>query len=471
MQPRAMRCCRLTALGESEDGKAVTKLQYAGWLEVTCHMPRWFCHQVIVPDQLQTPHALLDKFDGAFIASRLMDIAFASKSDLRACVVARFVIETRILRNCVFKQLGALLGTLVMGQRAVNIISLAQAYSVSARRASARDLSTITEEEAIAMGYAFHVILLTASTPADALDTFLTRYPFLREVDAFSPWFKPMMEVVTRRLMVSSRMGMGIRVTIGALLSTLDVGSDIYMVVSLFAIDRRFAALGTLSMVLTTLGLQIIVTIVQWKHRGWRKVALEAAIVLTFFKPLVDAYRVASGDPGDPFAPFTPAQELMVCRVCEMACEAIPVSLLQSTTYLLMADDERQVAAIVSILISCLATAFTTASMGYEMDTDPSKRKSLSQFYGWIPSTGRGRIAAILMLVGFHCGVVLGHAFGMALLAATHWMWLVAYLCTELAVYLFVKAVILRDLNWFVRGMGFGLSLVVRVIEKVTNML
>ena len=474
VQPRAMRCCRLTAVAASEDrrssGKAVTKFEYAGWLELNEKvLPEWFRLQVIVPEQLATPHAVLYKFDGSFVASKLMDIALAGDAGMQASLVARFVMENRLLRDCVFRHLGALLGALIKGHAMVNLVSLTRVHSERARKASARDLSTITEGEAVAMGFTFQLLLLTASNPADAVETYFTRYPFLREVDAFCPWFEPMMETMAKRLMISSRMGMSVRVTIGAVLSMLDVGSDMYMVLSLFAVGRRSAAIGTLAMILATVLLQVIVTVVQWKHRGRRKVAFEVGIVLSFFKPLIDAYRVAIGDPGDPFAPWTPAQELMVCRIVEMAAEAIPISLLQTTTYLLMPEEERQLAAMLSILISCMATAFTTAMMAYEMDTDPSKRRSLSSFYGWIPSHGSGRVATLLLLMAFHTGVVLGRVFGMSMLAATNWVWLVAYVCADLGLHVFVKAAVLRDLPYFVRGTGFGISLLVRVIQKVTR--
>jgi hypothetical protein len=406
--PQAMRCCRLTSIGES-GGKSVTKLEYAGWLELRgLTIPDWIRLSVIVPDQLRLPHALLRNFDGAFIGSRLGDIAFGTARQDRAAAVSEFVMETSLLRECVFRYLGALLRALVMAENNVTVVSRLSLYTNASRRASARDLSTITEEEAVAMGFQFQLILFSASTPADALYTFFNRYPFLREFDAFCPWFQPLMEVLAKRLMVTSRIGMSLRVTVGALLGLLDVGSDLYMILSLWSTGHNAAAIGTLVMVMTSILLQIMIVFIQTRHCGWRKVAHEVAIVLSFFKPLIDAYRVTTGDPGDPLAALTPAQELMACRVSEMVGEAIPVSVLQLATYLAMDEDNRQLAALASILLSCMATAFTTACIAYDLDTDSNKRRMNSYFFGWIQPTPSDRATTFVLLTTFHAGVVLG---------------------------------------------------------------
>ena len=464
-QPEATRCCKLTAMADL-DGKSVTKLQYIGWLELKQTLPEWFRLGVVVPDQLRLPHALQELFSGSFIATTMMDVALAAKPDHRAAAVAEYVMENALLRDCVFRHLGALLVTLVKGQRAINAVSLAHHYSATARRASARNLATITEDEAAAMGYQFQLILLTASSPADALDTFMVRYPFLREVDGFCPWFRPMMEVVAKRLMVNSRLGIGLRVAVSALLSLLDVGSDLYMVLSLLDAGRYPAAYGTLGLMSIALVLQLGVVWFQYKHLGRRTVIKEMLFAVMFLKPLVDAYRVAVGESGHALAPLSPTQELMVCRVCEMVGQAIPISILQLSTYLGMAEEERQLAALASILISCMATAFTSACMCYDFDTDPQRRKAHESFYGWVPSGGFGRLTAFALLIAFHAGVVLGKAFGMSLLGVTSWAWLAAVVGIEMFAFLFIKAV-MHDFLYWPPGVGVGVSLLVRVIVKV----
>jgi hypothetical protein len=53
---------------------------------------------------------------------------------------------------------------------------------------------------------------------------------------------------------------------------------------------------------------------------------------------------------------------------------------LQST--ILMAIAEPSVLAIVSLVFSCLAIAYTSTAIAYDFETDPSKRKNNPEFYG-----------------------------------------------------------------------------------------
>jgi hypothetical protein len=55
----------------------------------------------------------------------------------------------------------------------------------------------------------------------------------------------------------------------------------------------------------------------------------------------------------------------------------------------------------------------------------------------------------------------------MSLIAVTNWVWLVAYVCADLMLYLLIKA-LQRDLIYWVPGLGYGISLVQRVMIKVT---
>jgi hypothetical protein len=119
----------------------------------------------------------------------------------------------------------------------------------------------------------------------------------------------------------------------------------------------------------------------QNQHRGWVAVAFEVGIVLCFLKAPVDAYRVASGQkqgPGDPVDPF---MMLTIGKVVEMVGEAIPALILQSA--ILMAIANLSMVTVVSIVFSCLTIAYTSTTIAYDFETDPSRRRNDPEFYGY----------------------------------------------------------------------------------------
>jgi hypothetical protein len=105
-------------------------------------------------------------------------------------------------------------------------------------------------------------------------------------------------------------------------------------------------------------------------------------------KAPVDAYRVASGKRQGEGDPVDPLIMLTVGKVLEMVVEAIPALILQSAILIAIADPST--VAVVSIVFSCLAIAYTSTTIAYDMETDPTKRRKNPEFYGHAlpPSTG-----------------------------------------------------------------------------------
>jgi hypothetical protein len=215
--------------------------------------------------------------------------------------------------------------------------------------------------------------------PAAAVDEFFLAYPSMRTMDTDYRWFRPMVEVLARR-MASTPFGLKMRAGVGAVVSVGDMVSDLLMIVSLFSTGQSKAAYATIVMVGLVMLAQISVAVAQNKHRGWAAVAYEVGIVLCLLKAPVDAYRVASGHKQVEGAPLSPMAELNVCKIIEMVCEAIPQLVLQGT--ILMAIADPSVLAIVSLVFSCLAIAYTSTTIAYDLETNPSKRRSNPEFYG-----------------------------------------------------------------------------------------
>jgi hypothetical protein len=103
--------------------------------------------------------------------------------------------------------------------------------------------------------------------------------------------------------------------------------------------------------------------------------------VLCFLKAPVDAYRVASGHKRQQGDPVDPLNMLAIGKGLEMVVEAIPALILQSAVLMAIADPS--MVAVVSIFFSCLAIAYTSTTIAYDLETDPTKRRNNPEFYGY----------------------------------------------------------------------------------------
>ena len=67
-----------------------------------------------------------------------------------------------------------------------------------------------------------------------------------------------------------------------------------------------------------------------------------------------------------------------------MSCESIFGCILQMFAVLKLLQQGKAVpsAAFVSIVVSALATGFSSATISLDFDTDPAKRKETPSFYG-----------------------------------------------------------------------------------------
>ena len=121
-------------------------------------------------------------------------------------------------------------------------------------------------------------------------------------------------------------------------------------------------------------------------------------------------------------------------------------------------------AAVVSVGLSCVSTAFIASTLVYDFDTDPTRRKHNPEFYGFTPDNKRALVFALLFL--YHSVWSLGKTFSMAVLAQANWLWVVVYLLSDhcgLILYKLVRG----DLIYWVPGLGWPLSILARFIVKV----
>jgi hypothetical protein len=153
---------------------------------------------------------------------------------------------------------------------------------------------------------------------------------------------------------------------------------------------------------------------------------------------------------------------MILCKASEMTFESIPAGLAQAV--FLLDGGDWTTAAVASVVLSCISTAFTVTTMAFDLDTNKVKRQHNPEFYGYVPDTSAGRTFMLLFL--YHGAHALGNTFSMAVLAQTNWVWLVAYLLADhcgLILYKLARG----DLIYWPPAFGVPFSLLARFVAKV----
>ena len=143
-----------------------------------------------------------------------------------------------------------------------------------------------------------HYTQLRELTELEGVDTFM--------VDIFS------------NLLRDSKWGMVLRVSVGAILSMLDAGTDIYTISTYYQSDKlTWQANAMLAMVSINMGVQVLNVLANYQKHPWQTKVKEILICLTFLRPAVDAYRVSTNHE-DKMATVNPLQEMMSNKCVEV---------------------------------------------------------------------------------------------------------------------------------------------------------
>ena len=201
---------------------------------------------------------------------------------------------------------------------------------------------------------------------------------------------------VAKQLLVSSTAGLAKRVTLGALLSIMDMITDLGVIKTYQASGNTSEANSLIAMIGSSLAVQLLVTYTQNHKKSKWVILRECAFVVTFLKPAVDAFRVATGYE-DKDTTFNPLVEMVMGKMTELALESIPGGLLQA--YVFINSPEKTMFLLVSILISTLTTGFASAMISYDMDVSVANRKEVPLFYGYIKDSNTERGITFVLLI------------------------------------------------------------------------
>ncbi|GMH64607.1 hypothetical protein TrST_g10090 [Triparma strigata] len=265
--------------------------------------------------------------------------------------------------------------------------------------------------------------------------------------------------------------GLKLRVTFGALISVTDVTTDVPIVFEYMQDkDSYWAAYFIMACISATMLFQCLISYGQYHKCGKERVLREVLPVMFGFKPMVDAYRVSSGKPGDSRFLTDHYMEMNTNRTVEMFAEAIPAGLIQ--VYMLLNLGNPTGVAMTSFITSALTTAYGSAIMSFDYDTNPFRRLATPNFYGMIPDSTFLRLSFILIMVLNSCATITGRSLAYAMLASIDPMYFLAIFLLDQGLYLGVK--ILRGDGWYWLPLDNGplaviLAGLTRFVNKTVN--
>ena len=100
---------------------------------------------------------------------------------------------------------------------------------------------------------------------------------------------------MANNILRDNKFGMMFRVAVGACLSTVDILSDIFVIVTYYREGLGVQASALLGMITASVFLQLLFALnAQYKQFGWRVKLKEALVTLFFMRPAVDAFRVST---------------------------------------------------------------------------------------------------------------------------------------------------------------------------------
>ena len=172
-------------------------------------------------------------------------------------------------------------------------------------------------------------------------------------------------------------------------MSTLDLYTDIY-VAYMYWVEKRYDFLNmTISMLSTSMLLNAVHVLAQNRKLGLKRVLFELAPTLVGLKPVLDAKRVTSGLKIEEGQLVAPLEDMIVTKLIEMFAESIPGVVIQLAAIVDLG--QATPGAVTSLAVSALSTGFISATISYDLDTDPKNRQTNPDFYGYIPNETKKR--------------------------------------------------------------------------------
>ncbi|GMI30488.1 hypothetical protein TeGR_g8045 [Tetraparma gracilis] len=340
-------------------------------------------------------------------------------------------------------------------------------------KAVSTKLDCLSEAEARRIGKNLPQALRSRKKAEGGVYQWKNQNPSMVELFEKYPWVEEMVLTMGEELLKNAAWGLRFRVITGSGLSMVDLATDINVILVYFGQPGQEGyGWMMLGMVLASMGLQLVLVLVQNGKMGWSKLLREALIVVSGLKPGVDAMRVVSNAEMNEHHVVDAKQELVGTKCAEMFCESIPGCILQVTALIQGGSRDKMGTKVFSIFVSAITTGMSSASISYDFDSDPEKRRKLPTFYGYLPDEGNKRTIMYVCIVINSALLLLLRSIGAALLILADAKIFVAYMAGDHLLYLLLKLVRGDFLYWMpIEGVsGLILSLVMRVgVKTITD--
>ena len=237
------------------------------------------------------------------------------------------------------------------------------ANQVAAATTVMTSLDNMNDQDAVQLGKGLSTIIISNTESPAAIDHWIAQNGCLGELEEKYSWTRKFFIEFAKYNLATSNFGLVARVCVGAVLSVVDLATDIFMTVQFFQTKGQ-EGYGRVNAILIglTLGIQILTNYAQ-NHRKLGVFVRETAVILSGFKPAVDAYRVGAGIEQEQHQTVEPLAEMSVMKTIEVVFEAVPSSVIQIYAYI--TSEKKGFAAAVSIIVSAATTAYASTMITY----------------------------------------------------------------------------------------------------------
>ncbi|GMH93689.1 hypothetical protein TL16_g12697 [Triparma laevis f. inornata] len=327
--------------------------------------------------------------------------------------------------------------------------------------------SNLTLSDCVTLARAFDYLSKTSDSNEDAVGEYLEKFPAMRDMHERNPVLEEALVFMSVRLANDGKKYAAVRLFGGALLSSFDTMTDIYMIWTYYSTgENGFAIASLISLHTNIFGQLLIVYFQNRKHPSNGRLFKEILYTLSFSKPGVDAYRVAIGAEHEVGSIMDPKNEMMLTKGLELFTEAIPGALIQ--TYAFLTGSAQSNAAIFSLVMSIFTASFTATGVSFDKDIDKHSRAHTPDFYGFVPDSAKKKVKVFMSMFLISACQLTAKALACALCAVESSITVAFYLLGEILLF-FAYKLLRRDFNYWlpVYGMtGVVLSTLIRINTK-----
>eukprot|EP00519_Triparma_laevis_P011501 CAMPEP_0182508184 /NCGR_PEP_ID=MMETSP1321-20130603/24535_1 /TAXON_ID=91990 /ORGANISM="Bolidomonas sp., Strain RCC1657" /LENGTH=665 /DNA_ID=CAMNT_0024714221 /DNA_START=50 /DNA_END=2047 /DNA_ORIENTATION=- len=325
--------------------------------------------------------------------------------------------------------------------------------------------SSMTKADCVDIARGFNYLTKTTAEDGDAVGEFLKAYPAMQELSERYPGtFEDVLLLASVRLASDNKKYALVRLLFGALLSTFDSMTDIYMIFVFWRTGEKVYAYATVGFIMLSLFLQVLFVVLQNRKQPKGKIIKECLYVMSLTKPGVDAYRVAINAEDVPGSICSPRSEMMYFKGVELFAEAIPGSLVQS--YAFLAGSNQSSAAVFSLAVSVSVAAFTSTTISFDIDMDRIKRGHSPNFYGYIPDATSKRVKMFLYIFLLSACQISAKIIACSLCAVESSKIVLTYLGVDMLFFLVYK-LLRRDYQYWIPTNGCVISVVISLLFRV----